>query len=114
MEKNFTNLLEAVKSYEVQFEISTRRTERFNEITMQEIAGAKQDKKKAWKCLRVRVCDEPASYSIILFAKEGESTYKFKSEINTKGSNDFLRIKQDIDDLISGKKGKPHDHSIPF
>jgi hypothetical protein len=31
-----------------------------------------------------------------------------------KGINDFELIKRDVEDLITGKKGKPHDHSVPL
>ena len=66
----------------------------------------------------MEISENPCSYSIHLFIKHTQNSGNDKSkkiyEIVVEGENDFRLIKQDVKDLIEGKKGSSFTSNYPL
>ncbi|GAG93055.1 unnamed protein product, partial [marine sediment metagenome] len=70
------------------------------------------------RCLLIKTSENPCSYSIQLFTNQrknsGNKSLKKIYEIEVDGENDFRVIKQDVKELIEGKKGASHSSNYPL
>jgi len=116
MPDNLSNLLEGLKSVEAKFEIKVKNINNCYQIKLLELMDVTKANKR--RCMIVTLCDEPPFYSIKTYktvdpnspTDRYEKTYK----ITVEGNNDYRLIIQDIEDLISGKKGGTFRRSIPL
>ena len=70
------------------------------------------------KCIVIEISENPSSYSIQLYNNYYQNSTKkdIKKiyEIEVEGENNFRLIKQDIKDLIEGKKKSPFSSNFPL
>ena len=110
------NLLTQLKVLKKEFEIEVNKFENNFRIILRE--SRTDINVKIRRCILILLSDDPCSYSIRLFKQlfrdSDRGIFKQIYEIEVKGDNDFRLIKQDVKDLINGKKGPSFHSTYPL
>jgi hypothetical protein len=113
---NISNLLTELKEFTEDFNIKVEFCIDKYKITLRE--STVKRKLNVIRCILMEISENPCSYSIYLFTKhiQNSSDKELKKiyEIEVEGENDFRLIKQDVEDLIKGKKGSSHSSNYPL
>ena len=113
---NISNLLSELKEFKEDFNVEVEFCESMYKITLRE--STVNRRLNTIRCILMEISENPCSYSIYLFTKhlQNSSNKELKKiyEIEVEGENDFRLIKQDIKDLIEGKKGASHSPNYPL
>ena len=113
---NISNLLIELKEFREDFNIEVENYKNQYKITLLESSINRE--LNTIRCILMEISDNPCSYSIQMFntpvqnfnAEELKEVY----EIEVEGENDFKLIKQDVKDLIEGKKGASFSSNYPL
>jgi len=113
---NISNLLTELKEFKEDFKIEVEDCkDKFN-ITLRE--SASNSKLNTSRCILIEISDDPCFYSIYLYNQQLQNLSKIELkkiyEIEVEGENDFKLIKQDVKDLIEGKKGATFSSNYPL
>ena len=113
---NIANLLMELKEFKEDFSIEVEISKDRCKIILRE--SFINRKLNTTRCILMEISENPCSYSIHLFNKhlQYSSNEKLKKiyEIEVEGVNDFRLIKQDVKNLIEGKKGAPFSPNYPL
>jgi len=113
---NISNLLTELKEFKEEFNIKVEYCKDRYKITLRE--STINRKLNITRCILMEISENPCSYSIHLFNKhqQNSSNEELKKiyEVEVEGENDFKLIKQDVKDLIEGKKGASLSSSYPL
>ena len=113
---NISNLLTELKEFKESFNIEVEICKDRCKIILRE--SFINRKLNTTRCILMEISENPCSYSIHLFNKhlQNSSNEKLKKmyEIEVEGVNDFRLIKQDVKNLIEGKKGAPFSPNYPL
>ena len=113
---NISNLLKELKEFKDSFNIEIEYCKGRYEIILHESAFNR--KLNTTRCILIEISENPCSYSIHLFNGhlQNSSNKELKKiyEIEVEGENDFRLIKQDVKDLIEGKKGASLSSNYPL
>ncbi len=113
---NISNLLTELKEFKEDFKIKVEYCKDRYKITLYE--STVNHKLNITRCILMKISENPCSYSIHLFNKDLQNSSKEKLkkvyEIEVEGENDFRLIKQDVKDLIEGKKGASFSSNYPL
>jgi hypothetical protein len=113
---NISNLLTELKEFKEDFNMQVEYCKDRCKITLRESTFNR--KLNTTRCILMQISENPCSYSIHLFNKQlqNSSSEELKKiyEIEVEGENDFRLIKQDVKDLINGKKGASHSSNYPL
>jgi len=113
---NISNLLKELKEFKEDFNIEIEFCKDRHKITLQESTFNRE--LNTTRCILMQISEYPCSYSIHLFNKNvlNSSKVELKKiyEIEVEGENDFRIIKQDVKDLIEGKKGPTFSSNYPL
>jgi hypothetical protein len=113
---NISNLLTELKEFKEDFNIEVETYKDRYKITLRESTVNSQ--LNTIRCILMEISDNPCSYSIHLFNKHIQNSSKEELkkiyEIEVKGENDFRLIKQDVKDVIEGKKGASFSSNYPL
>jgi len=113
---NISNLLAELKEYKEDFNIEVEYCKDRCKITLCE--STVNRKLNTTRYILMEISVNPCSYSIHLFNKliHNSSKEELKKiyEIEVEGENDFRLIKQDVKDVIEGKKGASFSSNYPL
>jgi len=113
---NISNLLAELKEFKEDFNIEVESCKDKYKITLRESTFNRR--LNITRCILMEISENPCSYSIQLFNKHIQisSNEELKKiyEIEVEGENDFRLIKQDVKDLIEGKKGATFSSNYPL
>ena len=113
---NISNLLVELKEFKEDFNIEIEYCKDRYKITLRESTVNRG--LNTTRCILMQISENPCSYSIHLFNGhlQNSSNKKLKKiyEIEVEGENDFRLIKQDVKDLIEGKKGATFSSNYPL
>ena len=113
---NISNLLTELKEFKEDFKIKVEYCKDRYKITLYE--STVNHKLNITRCILMKISENPCSYSIHLFNKQiqnsGNEKLKKVYEVEVEGENDFRLIKQDVKDLIEGKKGASFSSTYPL
>ena len=113
---NISNLLMELKEFKKDFNIEVEYCEDKYKITLRESTFNRR--LSTTRCILMVISENPCSYSIHMFNKhiQNSSNEVLKKiyEIEVEGENDFRLIKQDVKDLIEGKKGASFSSNYPL
>ena len=113
---NISNLLTELKEFKEDFSLEIEHCKNNYKIALKE--SSFNDKLNSSRCILIKISENPCSYSIHLFNKsfQNSSKVEFKKtyEIKVEGENDFRIIKQDVKDLLEGKKGAIFSSNYPL
>ncbi|NVM16621.1 MAG: hypothetical protein HWN80_02825 [Candidatus Lokiarchaeota archaeon] len=113
---NISNLLTELKEYKEDFNIEIEYCKDNYKITLHESNVNRG--LNTIRCILMEISENPCSYSIHLFNNEvqNSSNKELKKiyDIEVEGENDFRLIKQDVKDLIEGKKGASFSSNYPL
>ena len=113
---NIFNLLMELKEFKEDFSIEVENFKDLYKITLRE--STINRRLNATRCILMVISENPCSYSICLFSThlQNSSNEELKKiyEIEVEGENDFRLIKQDVKDLIEGKKGATFSSNYPL
>jgi len=113
---NISNLLKELKEFKDSFNIKIEYCKGRYEITLRE--STFNSGLNTTRCILIEISEIPCSYSIHLFNRslQNSSKVEFKKtyEIEVEGENDFRIIKQDVKDLLEGKKGASFSSNYPL
>lgn len=113
---NISNLLAELKEFKEEFNIKVEYCKDRYKITLCE--STINRKLNTTRCILMEISENPCYYSIHLFNKhqQNSSNEELKKiyEIEVEGDNDFRLIKQDVKDLIEGKKGASFSSNYPL
>jgi len=113
---NISNLLMELKEFKKDFNIEVEYCEDRYKITLRESTFNRR--LSTTRCILMVISENPCSYSIHMFNKhtQNSSNEELKKiyEIEVEGENDFRLIKQDVKDLIEGKKGASFSSNYPL
>ena len=113
---NISNLLTELKEFKKDFNLKAENCKDKYKITLCE--SSLNCRLNTTRCILIQISENPCSYSIHLFNKplqnSGNKELKKIYEIEVEGQNDFKLIKQDVKDLIEGKKGASLSSSYPL
>ena len=113
---NISNLLTELKEFKEEFNIRVESGKDRYKITLRESTINRRI--NATRRIVIIISENPCSYSIHLFNKhlQNSSNKELKKiyEIEVDGENDFRLIKQDVKDLIQGKKGASSSSNYPL
>ena len=113
---NISNLLKELKEFKEDFNIEIEYCKDRHKITLHESTFNRG--LNTTRCILMQISENPCSYSIHLFNKNPQNSSKVKLkkvyEIEVEGENDFRIIKQDVKDLIEGKKGPSFSPNYPL
>ena len=113
---NISNLLTELKEFKEDFNIKVENCKDRYKITLCE--SNVNSRLNTTRCILIEISENPCSYSIHLFNKslQNSSKVEFKKtyEIEVEGENDFRIIKQDVKDLLEGKKGATFSSNYPL
>ena len=113
---NISNLLAELKEFKEDFNIEVEYCKDKYKITLCESTFNRG--LNITRCILMEISENPCSYSIHLFNKDiqNSSNEELKKvyEIEVEGENDFRLIKQDVKDLIEGKKGASFSSNYPL
>ena len=113
---NISNLLIELKEFKEDFNIKVEHCKDLYKITLCE--STINRKLKTTRYILMVISEDPCSYSIHLLNKhqQNSSNKELKKiyEIEVEGENDFKLIKQDVKDLIDGKKGASFSSNYPL
>ena len=113
---NISNLLTELKEFKEDFNIEVENCKDKCKITLRESRFNRRF--NTTRCILIEISENPCSYSIHLFNKQfknsSKETLKKIYEIEVEGENDFKLIKQDVKDLIQGKKGASFSSYYPL
>ena len=113
---NISNLLTELKEFKEDFSIEVENFKDLYKITLRELTI--NHKLNATRCILMVISENPCSYSICLFIThlQNSSNEELKKiyEIEVEGENNFRLIKQDVKDLIEGKKGATFSSNYPL
>ncbi len=113
---NISNLLMELKEFKEDFNIEVEHCKDGCKITLRESSFNRG--LNTTRCILMEISENPCSYSIHLFNKnlQNSSNEELKKiyEIEVEGENDFRLIKQDVKDLIEGKKGATFSSNYPL
>jgi tRNA(Ser,Leu) C12 N-acetylase TAN1 len=113
---NISNLLAELKEFKEDFNIEIEYCKDRYKITLRESTVNRG--LNTTRCILMQISENPCSYSIHLFNGhlQNSSNKELKKiyEIEVEGENDFRLIKQDVKDLIEGKKGATFSSNYPL
>jgi len=113
---NISNLLAELKEFKEDFNIEVESCKDKYKISLSESSFNRRF--NTTRCILMEISENPCSYSIHLFNKDLQNSSKEKLkkvyEIEVEGENDFRLIKQDVKDLIEGKKGATFSSNYPL
>ena len=113
---NISNLLKELKEFKDSFNIEIKYCKDRYGITLRE--SMLNHELNTTRCILIEISENPCSYSIQLFNEslQESSKVEFKKtyEIEVEGENDFKIIKQDVKDLLEGKKGATFSSTYPL
>jgi len=113
---NISNILMELKEFKEDFSIEVENCKDRYKITLRE-SGVNR-RLNTTRCILMVISENPCSYSIHLFNKKLQNSSNEEStkiyEIEVEGENDFRLIKQDVKDLIEGKKGASFSSNYPL
>ena len=113
---NISNLLAELKEFKEDFNIEIEYCKDRYKIILRESTFNRE--LNTTRCILIEISENPCSYSIHLFNKslQNSSKVEFKKtyEIEVEGENDFRIIKQDVKDLLEGKKGATFSSNYPL
>ena len=113
---NISNLLKELKEFKEDFNIEIEYCKDRYKIILRESTFNRE--LNTTRCILIEISENPCSYSIHLFNKslQNSSKVEFKKtyEIEVEGENDFRIIKQDVKDLLEGKKGATFSSNYPL
>ncbi len=113
---NISNLLTELKEFKEDFNIEVEHCKDRYKITLCESTLNRE--LNTTRLILMEISENPCSYSIYLFNKgiQNSSNEELKKvyEIEVEGENDFRLIKQDVKDLIEGKKGATFSSNYPL
>lgn len=113
---NISNLLAELKEFKEDFNIEIEYCKDRYKITLRESTVNRG--LNTTRCILMQISENPCSYSIHLFNKDSQNSsnkeLKKIYEIEVEGENDFRLIKQDVKDLIEGKKGATFSSNYPL
>ena len=113
---NISNLLTELKEFKEDFSIEIEYCKNRYKIILHE--SSFNVGFNTTRCILMQISENPCSYSIRLFNKDiqnsGKEDLKKVYDIEVEGENDFRLIKQDVKDLIEGKKGATHSPNYPL
>ena len=113
---NISNLLAELKEFKEDFNIEIEYCKDRYKITLHESTVNRG--LNTTRCILMQISENPCSYSIHLFNGHlhNSSNKELKKiyEIEVEGENDFRLIKQDVKDLIEGKKGATFSSNYPL
>ena len=113
---NISNLLKELKEFKEDFNIEVEYCKDRYKITLRE--STVNRRLNTARCILMVISENPCLYSIHLFTKhlQNSSNEELKKiyEIEVEGENEFRLIKQDVKDLIDGKKGASHSSNYPL
>jgi hypothetical protein len=113
---NISNLLAELKEFKEDFNIEIEYCKDRYKITLHESTVNRG--LNTTRCILMQISENPCSYSIHLFNKDSQNSsnkeLKKIYEIEVEGENDFRLIKQDVKDLIEGKKGATFSSNYPL
>ncbi|TES96891.1 MAG: hypothetical protein E3J90_07565 [Promethearchaeota archaeon] len=113
---NISNLLTELKEFKEDFNIEVETYKDRYKITLLESTVNSQ--LNTTRCILMEISENPCSYSIHLYNKhiKNSSNEELKKiyEVKVEGENDFRLIKQDVKDLIEGKKGATFSFNYPL
>jgi len=113
---NVSNFLAELKEFKEDFSIKVENCKDRFKITLRE--STINRRLNTARCILIEISENPCSYSIHLFNKhpQNSSNEELKKiyEIEVEGENDFRLIKQDVKDLIQGKKGASFSSNYPL
>ena len=113
---NISNLLAELKEFKEDFNIEVESCKDRYKITLYESTFNRG--LNIIRCILMEISENPCSYSIHLFNKDiqnsSDEELKKVYEIEVEGENDFRLIKQDVKDLIEGKKGTSFSPNYPL
>ena len=113
---NISNLLTELKEFKEDFNIEVETYKDRYKITLLESTVNSQ--LNTTRCILMEISENPCSYSICSFIRhlQNSSNEELKKiyEIEVEGENDFRLIKQDVKDIIEGKKGATFSSNYPL
>ncbi len=113
---NISNLLTELKEFKEDFSIEVENCKDICKITLRELTI--NHNLNATRCILMEISENPCSYSIHLYIQQLQNSSKEELkkiyEIEVEGENDFRLIKQDVKDLIEGKKGATFSSNYPL
>ena len=113
---NISNLLKELEEFKEDFDIQVEYCKDRYKIILHESTFNRG--LNTTRCILMQISEKPCSYSIHLFNKQfknsSKETLKKIYEIEVEGVNDFRLIKQDVKNLIEGKKGAPFSPNYPL
>jgi len=113
---NISNLLTELKEFKEDFNVEVEFCKGKYKITLCESTFNRGYNTKRY--ILMEISENPCSYSIHLFNKQLQNTSNVELkkifEIEVEGENDFRLIKQDIKDIIEGKKGASLSSNYPL
>ena len=113
---NIFNLLAELKVFKEDFNIEFEYCKDKCKITLRE--STINRKLNTTRCILMEISENPCYYSIRLFNKHQQNSsnegLKKIYEIEVEGENNFRLIKQDVKDLIEGKKGASFSSNYPL
>jgi len=113
---NISNLLSELKEFKEDFRIEVENCKDLYKITLRE--SNINRRLNTTRCIVMVISENPCSYAIHLFNKplQNSSNEELKKiyDVKVEGENDFRLIKQDVKDLIEGKKGATFSSNYPL
>jgi len=113
---NISNLLTELKEFKEDFNIEVENCKDRFKITLRE--SIINRRLNTTRCILIEISENPCSYSIHLYNKYLQNSsnegLKMIFEVEVEGEHDFKLIKQDVKDLIEGKKGTSFSSNYPL
>ena len=113
---NISNLLTELKEFKEDFSIEVENCKDKYKIALCE--STINGRLNTTRCILMEISENPCSYSIYLSNKhpQNSSNEELKKiyEIEVEGENDYRLIKQDVKELIEGKKGASFSSNYPL
>lgn len=113
---NISNLLAELIELKENFNIDVEICKNSFNITLRELVINR--KLNSTRCILIEISEDPCFYSIHLYIQQLQNSSKEELkkiyEIEVEGENDFRLIKQDVKDLIEGKKGATFSSNYPL
>lgn len=113
---NISNLLTELKEFKEDFNIEVENCKDRFKITLRE--STVNRKLNTTRCILIEISEDPCFYSIHLYSQQLKNSSKEELkkiyEIEVEGENNFRLIKQDVKELIDGKKGASLSSNYPL
>ncbi len=113
---NISNLLTELKEFKEDFNVEVDFCKGRYKIILHESTSNRGF--SPTRCILMEITENPSSYSIHMFNhyQNNSSIKELKKiyEIEVEGENNFRLVKQDVKDLIEGKKGASFSPNYPL